>query len=213
VARAQNSQQGDLVSLDPARRDQAGAVLARAFHVDALYEMVLPNGAQRAALLKWLFGKVVHYTLLYGHALTTPACEGIACWLPPGGTDIGLGRVFRSGLYATPLKMGWTAYRRFDSYQRLSGSLHHLHAQQPHWYLWAIGVDPPSQGLGIGSRLLEHMLCRADAESAACYLETGSEGNVRFYERHGFCVVYEGQVPALGVPIWAMRREAGAARS
>ena len=213
MARAHISQPGDLVLLDPARRRQAGAVLARAFHTDALYETVLPDSAQRAALLNWLFDKVVHYALLYGYVLTTPAREGIACWLPPEGTDIGLGRVFRSGLYATPLKMGWAAYRRFDSYQRLSGSLHHLHAQQPHWYLWAIGVDPPSQGLGIGNRLLEHMLCRADAERVACYLETGSERNVCFYERHGFCVAYEGQVPVLDVPIWAMRREAGAARS
>ena len=30
-----------------------------------------------------------------------------------------------AGLYATPLKMGREAYRRFDLYQRLSGRLHH----------------------------------------------------------------------------------------
>ncbi|HNS51188.1 MAG TPA: GNAT family N-acetyltransferase [Anaerolineae bacterium] len=207
MARAKTSQQGDPVSLDPAHRAGAGALLARAFHTDALYETVVPDGARRAALLGWLFDKVVHYTLLYGCALTTAEKEGVACWLPPGGTDISLGRVLRSGLYATPLKMGWAAYRRFDSYQRLSGRLHHAHAQMPHWYLWAIGVDPPSQGLGLGSRLLESMLCRADAERAACYLETGSERGVRIYERHGFVVVYEGKVPALDVPIWAMRRE------
>jgi len=201
-------QSGELVSLEPARRRQAGALLARAFHTDVLYESVIPDDSKRAALLTWLFDKVVHYALLYGYVDTTPALEGVACWLPPGRTEITLGRIVRSGLHATPLKMGWAAYRRFDPYQSLSGRLHHLHAPQPHWYLWAIGVDPPSQGRGIGSRLLVPSLGRADAEGTLCYLETGSERNVRFYEKHGFHMASEGRVPVLGVPIWAMRREA-----
>ncbi len=206
---ARFGQSSELVSLDPARRSQAGALLGRAFHTDVLYESVIPDDSKRAALLTWLFDKVVHYALLYGHVETTPALEGVACWLPPGRTEITLGRILRSGLHATPLKMGWAAYRRFDPYQSFSGRIHHLHAPQPHWYLWAIGVDPTCQGQGVGSRLLEPTLRRADAEGTACYLETGSERNVRFYEKYGFHVASEGRVPKLGVPIWAMRREAG----
>ena len=204
-------QHGELVSLEPARRSQAGALLGRAFHTDVLYESVIPDDSKRAALLTWLFDKVVHYALLYGHVHTTPALEGVACWLPPGRTEITLGRILRSGLHATPLKMGWAAYRRFDPYQVFSGRLHHIHAPQLHWYLWAIGVDPPSQGQGIGSWLLEPMLRKADADGTACYLETGTEANVRFYEKHGFHVTSKGRVPKLGVPIWAMRREARSA--
>lgn len=211
MARLHRVQGDSLISLDPARRHQAGALLARAFHADPLYEAAVPDAQRRMALLTWLLARVVHYTLLRGHVHTTPALEGVACWLAPGRTELTLGGVVRSGLYATPLKMGREAYRRFDLYQRLSGRLHHRHAPQPHWYLWVIGVDPPCQGQGIGSRLLVPMLHRMDAEGIACYLETGSEQNVRFYEKHGFHVESADRVPTMGVPVWAMRREARSA--
>jgi hypothetical protein len=100
---ARFGQSSELVSLDPARRSQAGALLGRAFHTDVLYESVIPDDSKRAALLTWLFDKVVHYALLYGHVETTPVLEGVACWLPPGPTEITLGRILRSGLHATPL--------------------------------------------------------------------------------------------------------------
>jgi ribosomal protein S18 acetylase RimI-like enzyme len=85
-------------------------------------------------------------------------------------------------------------------------TLHKRHAPELHWYLWAVGVDPPNQGRGIGGRLIEPILARASADGTACYLETGMEKNISFYEKHGFRVVGEGRVPKLGVPVWAMLR-------
>jgi len=199
-------QDNEPIRPDPARRSQAGAVLARAFHNDPLYVVVMPNEDRRATALLWLFDRVVHYALLYGQVYVTPALEGVACWLPPGQCKLTLPRLVRSGLHATPFRMGWTAYRRFDACMSYSDRLHERHAPESHWYLWAIGVDPPHQGKGIGSKLLAPILERADAERTACYLETGTEGNVRFYEKHGFKVVGEGQAPRLGVNVWAMVR-------
>lgn len=196
------------VQLDPARRGQAGAVLARAFHNDPAYVAVMPEEGKRAAVLAWLFDRVVNYALLYGRAYTTPELEGVACWLPPGQNKLTLSRIVRSGLHATPVKMGWTAYRRFDAYVTYADRFHEHYAPASCWYLWAIGVDPPHQGKGIGSRLIAPVLERARADGTACYLETGTERNVRFYEKHGFKVVGEGRAPRLGVPVWAMRREA-----
>jgi ribosomal protein S18 acetylase RimI-like enzyme len=198
----------ELVSLESAQQGRAGALLARAFHHDPLYVLLLPDERKRSDRLSWLFDRVIHYALLYGDVHTTLALEGVACWLPPGQTRLTLGRAVRSGLYATPLKMGIAAYRRFDLYERFSGRLHQLFAPQPHWYLWAIGADAENQGRGVGSRLLEPLLRRADARREACYLETGSERNVRFYEKHGFKVAGQGCVPEIGVRVWAMRRDA-----
>ena len=113
----------------------------------------------------------------------------------------------RTGLYVTPLKLGLAAYRRFDMYMNYADKLHKRHAPESHWYLWAIGVDAASQGRGIGGKLLEAVLMRASGEGTACYLETGSERNVRFYEKHGFEVVGEGRVPGLGAQTWAMLRK------
>ncbi len=196
----------ELVQLEVAQRGSAAELLARAFHNDPLYRLVIPEEDRRAEVLAWLFDRVMHYSLLYGEVHTTRALEGVACWLPPGRTELTIGRILRSGLYATLLKMGLAAYRRFDTYMGYADKLHHRYAPASHWYLWVIGVDPQRQGRGIGGRLIESVLARASANGTACYLETGTESNVRFYERHGFQTVDAGQVPQLGVPVWAMLR-------
>lgn len=201
------------VRLDPSQRVQAAKVLARAFHDDPLYRLVLPEEEQRARRASWLFERVVRYALLYGQVYTTPALEGVACWLPPGQTRLTVGRMVRSGLYSAPLKMGLAACRQFDTYSSYTDRLHQRHAPESHWYLWVLGVDPPSQGQGLGGRLIQPVLTRASADGTACYLETGTAENVRFYEKHGFKIVGEGRVPGLGWQVWAMLRNVCHSRS
>lgn len=201
-------QNSEPVQLGVAQRGQAAELLATAFHSDPLYVLVMPEPDKRAAVLAWLFDRVVHYSLLYGQVYTTRTLEGVACWLPPGRTRLTIGRILQSGLYATPLKMGLATYRRFDAYMSYADKFHHRYAPESHWYLWAVGADPLKQGRGIGGALIEPVVVSAGASGSACYLETGVERNVRFYERHGFRTVGVGRVPKLGVPVWAMRRDA-----
>ena len=54
--------------------------------------------------------------------------------------------------------------------------------------------------------MIQPVPTRASADGTACYLETGTEENVRFYEKHGFKVVGEGRVPGLEWQVWAMLR-------
>ena len=65
----------------------------------------------------------------------------------------------------------------------------------------------PDQGRGVGGKLLQPVLQRADASRTACYLETEAERNLAFYERHGFRVVAEASVPGLDVQTWSLVRE------
>ncbi len=204
-------QNNEPVRLEAAQRSQAAELLARAFRNDPTYVIVMPEEDKRAEVLSWLFDRVVHYSLLYGQVYTTPVLEGVACWLPPGQTRLTIPRIVRSGLYATPMKMGWAAYRRFDTYMSYADKLHERYAPESHWYLWAVGVDPPNQGKGIGTRLIAPVLEKASTDGTACYLETGMERNVRFYEKHGFKVVGAGRVPKLELNVWAMVRTAASA--
>jgi GNAT superfamily N-acetyltransferase len=80
------------------------------------------------------------------------------------------------------------------------------HPKTLHWYLAAIGVDPPAQGTGVGSALLKTMLVRCDAERMPAYLETSYPENVPFYERRGFRVRGEQRLPD-GPPVWLMWRD------
>ena len=71
-----------------------------------------------------------------------------------------------------------------------------------------LGGDRDKQGQGVGSSLVAPMLARADAEGLPCYLETMKERNVAFYEKHGFQVVVEDDLPKGGPHFWTMKRPA-----
>jgi ribosomal protein S18 acetylase RimI-like enzyme len=198
-----------IIRLEPSQQHRAAALLARAFCDDPVYRLAIPDEDKRTSALTWLFGKVMRYCILYGHAFTTPGLAGVAGWLPPGHTSLTFDRIIRSRLYAAPFKLGLPAYGRLAAYLSYADELHARFAPAPHWYLWVIGVEPAHQGRGIGGRLLQPILAQADADGLPCYLETEGERNIRFYERHGFKVAHQGQVPKLGVEVTAMLREPG----
>lgn len=194
--------------LDAARADQAGALLARAFEDDPTYAGIEPDALKRRDALTWLMARVVRHALRRGVALSTSALDGVACWLPPGRADLSLPDMLQAGFLGTPSALGWEATRRLLRYLSYASALHHRHARGRHWYLWVIGVDPLYQGTGIGGRLMARGLEMVDADAAPAYLETGSERNVRFYQRFGFRLAGQGSVPGSGDPVWAMLRPA-----
>jgi ribosomal protein S18 acetylase RimI-like enzyme len=77
---------------------------------------------------------------------------------------------------------------------------------EPHWYLAALGVDPPYQGRGLGRALVRDGLDWADMDGKIAYLETETESNVGFYEALGFDVVEEVTMDRLNLPMWLMAR-------
>ena len=96
---------------------------------------------------------------------------------------------------------GWRVARRWaDVFE----ALQQHHPLGRHWYLGALGVDPPAQGRGVGSELLRRWLRRVDEAGGMVYLETDRERNVSWYQRQGFCVLATLRVQ--GVPVWCMQR-------
>jgi predicted N-acetyltransferase YhbS len=89
---------------------------------------------------------------------------------------------------------------------RLLREMDKRHPKEPHLYLALIGVDPASQGKGIGNTLIRPRLDECDATGIPVYLETQKPENLPYYERFGFTVrdaiIYKG-CPTL----WSMWRE------
>lgn len=71
-----------------------------------------------------------------------------------------------------------------------------------------LGVDPTRQGQGIGSKLLSAGVERADTSGLPCYLETMNPDNVPLYQKFGFAVANEGDIPESNVHVWGMVRPA-----
>ncbi|MHB1132360.1 MAG: GNAT family N-acetyltransferase [Chloroflexota bacterium] len=196
------------VLLARTQKGRAVETLTRAFQDDVMYAYVFPEEEERVQALRRLWQSLLTYSLTYGQVYTTPGLAGVACWFAPGKTEPSLWRMLRTG-FALPravFAMKREGRRRFGDALNYNDAVHARLMKEPHWYLAALGVDPARQRQGVGSRLLQPVLARADADGFPCYLEATITENVRFYERHGFQVTAEGDVPGHPMRMWAMIR-------
>jgi ribosomal protein S18 acetylase RimI-like enzyme len=135
----------------------------------------------------------------HGTVTATEDFDAVAMWLPPG--------VAANPDALRSIPRAPTTPEREQLSAELRAEVQRFHPTNPHWYLWAIGVDPRRQGQGLGSALLKHTLAECDARGDIAYLESSSPKNVPLYERHGFevmSVINVGDIP----PITPMLRPA-----
>lgn len=195
-------------ALRPPQFEAASEMLAHAFHDDPPAVWLFPDEEKRRRVLLWNARLMCRYGHRYGRVHSTSAdTEGVAIWLPPERPHFSLLGLMLVGGLAGPFVAGFGAMRRFLAWSGLMEKLHKRDVAARHWYLMVLGVDPPRQGQGLGSRVIQPVLARADSERLSCYLETAKEINLSFYRKHGFEVVRQIDLPGGGPPIWTMRRE------
>lgn len=190
--------------LDADHTEVAAATLTEAFFDDPLLQILSPDESKRQRRGNWFMNMTVRYGLRWGEVWSTDDASAAAVWLPPGSTDMGLGRMLRVGLATMPAQLGLSGSRRFM--QALSATEpFHKSVSGPHWYLLAVGARTDRQGQGLGSALVEIGTSQADAAGAPCYLETGTQSNIDFYEKRGFEIV--GQTSFDGHTLTGMVRQ------
>jgi GNAT superfamily N-acetyltransferase len=125
-------------------------------------------------------------------------------WNPPDGRPHGL-------LNDLKLLPAMVRIAGLGGVARAVGALDMMEKKHPkspsHYYLLAIGVDPPLQGQGIGTQMATPILERCDREGVPAYLESSKEQNVPLYERWGFKVVEQLDLPKGGPTAWRMWRD------
>lgn len=130
------------------------------------------------------------------------AGRGCAAWIPPDRLDV---------FEATDVVARDAIRHATDDggarYARLWDWIGDHMPDEPIWFLDMVGVDPAHQGRGVGTALIRFGLARSTRTGVPALLETGTPTNVPYYERFGFRVVDEGDVPDGGPHVWFMRRE------
>jgi GNAT superfamily N-acetyltransferase len=185
--------------------ERAGLALARGFHNDPLAIYMLPDADERARLLPAHFAAFLRLGCVSGEVYTTRGePEGAAVWFPP--REVGSKAEGNDGAEDPTLGLPRDAFARFVTVTGALAPLHDMAVPASHYYLALLGVDRDMHGQGVGSRLLQPVLARADAEGVYCYLETYNSTNVPFYRKHGFEVVVEDIEPSSGVRFWTFRR-------
>ena len=185
----------------------AGAVLARAMANDPVFTYMLSDPVERERLTPPLMAAWTRYGLLFGEVYVTAGpVEASAIWLTPGVTTRTEEHRDRAGLTAVVSAFSDGARARYDAvvqdHDRVRGAAQSV----PHWYLVLIGVDPARQGLGLGSLLLRAGLSRVDQDGVECHLFTEESRNVPLYQRYGFEIAVDGDLPDGGPHFWFMRR-------
>lgn len=177
-------------------------VLGRAFGDDPVAAHLFPDSATRAARYARFAGIAI---AAFGEAAvvtTEPALRSGAIWQAP--TRAALGRLDRLRLFFSILALTRSGFGRAARLGELMGR---HHPREPHWYLAVLGTDPNAQRAGLASAILEPVLERCDREGLPAYLESSKASNIPFYNKHGFEVTGELQVPG-GPSLWPMLRPA-----
>ena len=197
----------EAIRLDPSMKERAAKVYARAFFDYPLFACYYPDPARRERHLASHLEVVVNYGFLYGQIYTTPDITGVACWLPPGSTDITWLRLIRAGGLPIFPKVGiirsLTDVKKTEDY---TVKVHNEIMPGPHYYIWVVGVDPDYQGMGIGKALMKPGLDQADAMRVPIYLETHDEKNVLYYQKLGFDLIRIESAPGFDLKFWSMVR-------
>lgn len=183
---------------------EMAVVLGRSLFDDPSMIFLVPDDDIRAKQLPRLFEVILRKSLPFGVcSAVADGAEilGVAAWDPPGATRT------RQQEWTATAGYVWALRGRTRQSEIFGQALREAHPTQPHWYLSVLGTDPSAQGRGVGTRLLDDRLTHCDKAGEPVYLETNKERNVRFYERFGFYVSREIEIPDGGPRTWAMWRE------
>jgi GNAT superfamily N-acetyltransferase len=192
----------------PARKAdirELSRTLARAFFDDPVMIWLLPDAEARTAQLNRLFATMTrHHHLARGGvevACDGPGVGAAALWDPPNQWR----ETRLAELAMTPTFIGVFGLRSMRG-RAVQEAMKRAHPEEPHWYLAVIGSDPTVRGHGFGQALMRSRLDRCDAEYCPAYLESSKPENVPYYERFGFTVTREIELPDDGPTLWAMWR-------
>jgi ribosomal protein S18 acetylase RimI-like enzyme len=178
-------------------------LLARAFDNDPLQNWYVVQDEKRTSRLEKFVGTYLeHYAMKYNHAFATEELTGAAIWFPPEPANCWKSSILKelSLMHKFIPVMG---IRKLPAIMAGIELLQKHHLKKAHFYLPYIGVDPVSQGKGIGSQLLLQGLGMCNQKRVPAYLETSVEKNLSYYEKHDFSVMAEVQLNK-GPKVWTM---------
>jgi GNAT superfamily N-acetyltransferase len=190
-------------------RELVVRLLDRAFQDDPVSVWVFPDPAHRRAKHPELMAAFLDIVLADGRVDLTEDGTACALWLsvpadahPENAEPANA----EQGDDAAQLREAVDPdNERVELIGQLTAGIHP--SGKAHEYLWMIAVTPESQGRGLGTALVRHVLDRCDREGLAAYLEASSARSLKLYERLGFDPLGRPLDLPDGPQMWPMWRE------
>jgi len=166
--------------------NDAAKVLAVAFRDDPIFRYIFQTREKYEKSAAWLFSSWIRWAVLFGHAWMTEDRKAVLLMRSLQTAKMTLWSMIRAGMLLTPIKLGFSSFRRF--YFEILSTLDKKHEEvmgtEPHWYGWMIGVTPEQRG--IGTELLNYCFKIADDSHLPIFLETSTVRNVNLYNHKKF---------------------------
>jgi len=179
--------------------------LARAFYSDPVWGWAFSDPERRLDHLRVLWRELAESALSYESAWVLDECTAVALWIPPGKPELSPRAEQRVEALMREM-LGAGAARVLETFERFDAA----HPQErPHHYLSLLATNPDHSGRGLGMGLLADCLARIDAEGAPAFLESSNPVNTPRYERLGFAVCGQFELPEGGPNVTQMWRSLG----
>jgi GNAT superfamily N-acetyltransferase len=180
----------EVLTARPAQYREVSIALAKAFADDPVMAYIFPKAEDRVSRIAGIMRMGIRNYGAYGRVEYIGNISAAAVWQQPEAPKPSFFDQFVDAMEGI-VKLRGAMIRAATVQQLLAKN----RVQQPHWYLAILGTVPQWQGKSLGGRLLESQLRECDKCAIPAYLESSNIANVPFYQRHGFVVRKEIQLP------------------
>ena len=150
-------------------------------------------------------GEMLADALPYGKVRVDDSFSACAVWLPPDAHHLSSGMWAR--LASTIWKLRVASPFRLVRLNALIRTSVEIHPPEPCYYLSFIATLPEARRRGLASALIDETLALADADGVPVFLETADAAKVGFYQRFGFKLTGQAQLPFGGPALNLLWRE------
>jgi len=176
-------------------------ILAKSFDSNKSVNFIVKQDESRLARIRALMGYSFDICHLFGAVFVSDDKKACALILYSERNQISLKSVWLN----LKLIVQCIGLNRLPKILKREKSLKKIRPSHPHIYLWFIGVDPASQKMGIGKKMLEDIKELGIKTKKPIYLETSTMNNIPWYERAGFTIYNERY---FGYKLTFMKKEA-----
>ena len=175
-------------------------ILSSSFDDNKSVNYIIKQDSKRRERLKKLMQYSFEYCRIFGDVFLTEDRKACALIIKPDEKKTSI----KSVLLDAKLVFGVVGIGNIEKAIARESAIKRIHPDGKLYYLWFIGVDPLQQNKGIGSKLLDEVINRAQAHNRIICLETSTLKNIPWYEKFGFTVYKELD---FGYKLYCMKRE------
>lgn len=180
-----------------------------AFTHDPLWKKLF-DGEENEDIKRLAFFEIpLRQGIYYGNAYAPSSnLEGVGVVIPGKYAATSIWQMLRTGSFSAVARMGADLGKRVNELFKPLLNEHKEHKSKGDYlYINILGVSLEYQKKGFGGTILKAALEEGKEKKLPLYLETETEENVRFYEKHGFKITKTVTLPVVDHKMWIMVKE------